>query len=215
MDRPRLRLHGVKPRTRANGPGVRYGVWFQGCTLACPGCFNPDTHPSGQPDSGDAPAPLELEVAELVARIAAEADAGAIEGVTLSGGEPFQQPRALLELCRTLRAGAATTSLSILVFSGYTRREIEAQPLGPEILAALDVLVDGRYVEARRLGRGLRGSSNQKLHLLSDRYTAGDLETTPVAEIEVAPDGTVTLTGVDPVTLGSGPAQSRRSSTSR
>jgi anaerobic ribonucleoside-triphosphate reductase activating protein len=190
---PRLRLRGLKPRTRANGPGVRFAAWFQGCTLACPGCFNPDTHPSDPPDGTPT---LELSVSDLVARVEAEGDA--IEGVTLSGGEPFQQPRALLELVRGLRA---RTSLSILVFSGYARREIESRPLGPETLGAIDVLVDGRYVEARRLARGLRGSANQSLHLLTDRHTRADLEATPVAEVEVAPDGTVTLTGVDPPEL--------------
>lgn len=182
----RLRLHGLFPRTRANGPGVRFGVWFQGCDLGCPGCFNPATHPEE--------ARLEMTAAELVDRITA--GAGDLEGVTLSGGEPFQQPEGLLELARELRR---RTRLSILVFSGYTRLEIEERPRGREILASIDVLIDGRYAAPRRLGSGLRGSANQRIHLLTDRYTREAFEETPPAEVSIAADGTITVSGVDPL----------------
>lgn len=189
----RISLHAVLPRTRANGPGVRVAVWFQGCSLGCAGCFNPATHASG----GRAQTP----VGEIVDRIVAEADA--IEGVTISGGEPFEQPAGLLALVGELRRRAPR--LSILVFSGFTRAEIDRQPLGPAILAGIDVLIDGRFVERRPLGRGLRGSSNQRVHLLTGRYSAADIEATPVSEIVIGPDGSATVTGVAPVDLaGSG-----------
>ena len=74
-----LRLHGFEPCSAANGPGRRAVLWVQGCTLACPGCFNPRTHDR----SGD-----QVGVDELFSRIDQLGDR--IEGVTVSGGEPLQ-----------------------------------------------------------------------------------------------------------------------------
>lgn len=178
------------PRTRANGPGTRFAIWFQGCSLACPGCFNPATHPDAAREV--------VPVDDLVDRIAGEADA--IEGVTVSGGEPFEQPEALAALVGGLRRRAP--GLSILVFSGFTRAEIERRPHGPAILAAIDVLVDGRFVERRLRGRGLRGSDNQVIHLLGGRYRMEEIEATPVGEVVIGPDGSACVTGVAPLDLG-------------
>lgn len=176
----RLRVHAIEPRSRANGPGTRTVVWVQGCTLGCAGCFNPTTWPAagGQ----------EMEVESIERQVRA----AAADGVTVSGGEPFEQPEALLALVTAL-AGT-----SIIVFSGFTRGEIERQPLGPAILARIDVLVDGRYVEKRRIARGLRGSSNQVVHLLTPRHRMADVDATPVGEVVIGPDGEVRVSGVDP-----------------
>ena len=184
-----VRIHAVEPRSRANGPGARFVVWFQGCTLGCPGCFNPATHDAG---GGRA-----VALAELVGELTRAAHAGHIEGLSLSGGEPLQQPdaaRALLDAARAL-------GLSTLAFSGYTIDEIRALPVGPDVLARLDVLIDGRYVARERLAIGLRGSANQRIQLLTDRYARRDVEQTPVAEIRIGPTGDVVLTGVDPLKL--------------
>ena len=129
-------------------------------------------------------------VGELAAEVGANPD---IEGVTLSGGEPFEQPRGVLALLERLRAG---TTLSVLLFSGYTRAEIEGQPLGPRILALTDVLVDGRYDCAQPAGRGLRASANQRVWLTSDRYGERDIAVVPEAEIVLRPDGGMVLTGI-------------------
>ncbi|MEZ4361051.1 MAG: 4Fe-4S cluster-binding domain-containing protein [Kofleriaceae bacterium] len=179
-------VHAIEPRSRANGPGARFVIWVQGCTLGCAGCFNPATHPA----SG-APAHT---VEGLLAQLAATAG---IEGLTLSGGEPFQQ----LAASAALLAGARALGLSTLVFSGYTREEIEALPGGAAALEHVDVLVDGRYRAADRLGAGLRGSANQRILLLSPRYTLAQVEATPVAEIRIQPSGEVVLTGVAPLKL--------------
>jgi anaerobic ribonucleoside-triphosphate reductase activating protein len=170
----KARIHGVEPRSRANGPGARFVVWLQGCTLGCPGCFNPTTHPA---DGG-----REVEVADLAAQLAAS---GA-EGLSLSGGEPFQQPAAALALLEAARAQGRSN----LAFSGYTLDEIRALPLGEAILAQLDVLIDGRYVAGERLATGLRGSENQRIRLLTERYSEADVSA-----------GEVILTGVDPLKL--------------
>lgn len=182
-----LHIHAVEPRSRANGPGSRFVVWVQGCTLGCPGCFNPTTH--------DPAAGRSLAIDELAAELA-RARPG-IEGISLSGGEPLQQPAAACALLDAARA----LGLSTLAFSGYTLDEIRALPHGPDVLARLDVLIDGRYVARDRLASGLRGSANQRIQLLTDRYALADVEATPVAEIRIAPTGDVILTGVDPLKL--------------
>jgi len=177
-----VKLHAIEPRSRANGPGARFVVWFQGCTLGCPGCFNPATH-------GDGPV---SEVGEVIAQLRAARE---IEGISLSGGEPFQQPQAALALLEAARE----LGLSTLAFSGYTLEEATA--IAPEVVAKLDVLIDGRYVAGDRLATGLRGSANQRIRLLTSRYTLADVEATPVAEIRIGKTGDVVLTGVNPLKL--------------
>jgi anaerobic ribonucleoside-triphosphate reductase activating protein len=183
------RIHAFEPKSRANGPGARFVVWFQGCTLGCPGCFNPTTH---DPGGGRG-----IALDELIGELARARPA--IEGLSLSGGEPLQQP----EAARTLLDAARSLGLSTLAFSGYTIDEIRALPggAGADVLARLDVLIDGRYVAGDRLATGLRGSANQRIQLLTDRYALADVEATPVAEIRIGPTGEVVLTGVDPLKL--------------
>jgi anaerobic ribonucleoside-triphosphate reductase activating protein len=180
-----VRIHAVEPRSRANGPGVRFVVWLQGCSLGCPGCFNPTTH--------DAAGGSEVTLDAIAAALAT----AGVEGLTLSGGEPLQQPDAAITLCDAARA----LGLSTLAFSGYTLDEIRALPRGPDVLARLDVLIDGRYVAGDRLASGLRGSANQRIHLLTDRYTLADIEATPIAEVRISPTGDVIATGVNPIKL--------------
>lgn len=161
---------------------------MQGCTLGCAGCFNPGTHAAG--------GGREVTIDEL-ARQLDEAKTAGVEGLSLSGGEPLQQPAASAALLDAARALGMTT----LAFSGYTLEEIRELPGGPDVLARLDVLIDGRYVAGQRLATGLRGSANQRIHLLTSRYALADVEATPVAEIRIGPTGDVVLTGVNPLKL--------------
>jgi anaerobic ribonucleoside-triphosphate reductase activating protein len=179
------RVHAFEPRSRANGPGARFVVWMQGCTLGCAGCFNPTTH--------DVAGGREIAIDEIVAQMRASGS----EGLSLSGGEPLQQPAASAALLDAARA----LGMSTLAFSGYSIDEIRALPGGPEVLARLDVLVDGRYVASERLATGLRGSANQRIQLLTDRYSVADVEATPVAEIRIGKNGEMVLTGVNPLKL--------------
>ena len=183
-----LNLHSILPRSRANGPGVRFVIWFQGCTRNCPGCFNPETHTHATREN--------LSVEALCQKILAES--GSIEGVTISGGEPFEQPKGLFELVRALREAS---DLSILVFSGYTQAEIRKMPYGTEVLENVDVLVAGPYNRSQHLGHHLLGSANQRICLLTQRYTEADISKVPRSEVVLTADGIIHLSGVAPIRL--------------
>ncbi|MBN2002914.1 MAG: radical SAM protein [Anaerolineae bacterium] len=183
-----LRIARFLPVSCANGPGQRAVIWVQGCTLGCPGCFNPAMH---DPQGGDL-----VPVEALLARILAIGDA--IEGVSFSGGEPLQQMAPLLALLRSIRRG---TGLSVLVFTGYTWEEIQALPDAAALLCCVDVLIAGRYDAAQYLGQGMLGSTNQTVHLLTSRYTMADIQAVPPAEVIITEDGDVIVSGVAPVRL--------------
>jgi anaerobic ribonucleoside-triphosphate reductase activating protein len=137
-----------------------------------------------------------MPVDHLFEQIAALQDT--IEGVTISGGEPLQQPQALLRLLERVRR---ETSLSMLVFSGFAWEDIQPMPLADPLLAAIDVLVAGRYLAEQRLARGLLGSANKTVHFLTPRYGPQDLQAVPPAEIIITPQGEVISSGIHPVKL--------------
>ncbi len=174
------------PASRANGPGERAVIWVQGCTLNCPGCFNPETHPFG---AGEI-----LSVSSLLEWL--KDLPPSLEGLTISGGEPLQQAPALAEFLLGVRE---TTQLSVLLFTGYEWNEIQPIRGIKEILDCIDVLISGRYQDNRRLAAGLAGSSNKTIHYLTTRYTPADLEVVPEAEIWIEPDGRILFSGIDPV----------------
>jgi anaerobic ribonucleoside-triphosphate reductase activating protein len=186
MDNLYLRVHEFLACSYANGPGRRAVIWVQGCTLGCPGCFNPETH---APDGGEL-----VPVDDLFDRVAGLKDT--IEGISISGGEPLQQREPLLALLQRVKA---ETSLSMLLFSGYTWEEIQEMPDTEALLACMDVLIAGRYDDSQRVNDGLRSSANQTVHLLTDRYTMDDLQVVPPTEVIITPAGQVLVSGVDPI----------------
>ncbi|WP_299024758.1 4Fe-4S single cluster domain-containing protein [uncultured Thermanaerothrix sp.] len=181
-----LRVHHIEPLSRANGPGMRTVIWFQGCSLGCPGCFNPQTHPF---EGG------RLWTAERLFR-KVKRYSTLSEGLTLSGGEPLQQGEALVSFLARVRR---QTSWSVIMLTGYAWEEIGALPWGSAVLGYVDVVIAGRYQARQRLARGLVGSANKTLHFLTSRYTLADLMQVPEAEVIITPEGQVRVTGVDPV----------------
>ena len=180
-----LRLHSFLPLSRATGPGLRAAVWVQGCSLGCPGCFNRETHPNS---GGEL-----IAVADLAAEIGALRPG--LEGITISGGEPLQQRPAVFELIRRLKKD---TALSVILFTGFTWEEVSrVSDTGPEFLQGVDVLIAGRYDRSQRVARGMRGSANQTLHCLTDRYSLADLSAVPEAEIVIDRGGNVIFSGIE------------------
>lgn len=175
--------------TEAEGPGPRFALWVQGCTVRCPGCCNPGMFDPGA-GSGVSPAEVVRQMASVCDRI---------EGVTLLGGEPFEQAVPLAEVARSSHA----FGLSVMTFSGYTLEELRSarEPGVAELLAETDLLVDGRYDRDRpELERRWVGSANQRFHFLTDRYRPGierihpgEPETT--VELRIGTDGRVRMNG--------------------
>lgn len=172
------------PLTYANGPGARCCLWLQGCTLGCPGCFNPETH-SFKNDSI-------FEVSEIFTWIQ---QAESIQGLTVSGGEPLQQLEALTELLQLIRS---QTNLSTIVFTGFTYEEVAIMPRFDKLKNQIDILIAGRYVADMRVSSGFTGSSNKTIHYLSSRYSEGDLELVPISEVIISHSGELAITGVEP-----------------
>jgi anaerobic ribonucleoside-triphosphate reductase activating protein len=180
-----LNVHAFLAASRVNGPGARAVVWTQGCRRRCPGCCNPDTH-DHRPRRLVAPAKL----AERVATVEG------IEGLTVSGGEPFEQPAAVAAHCRQV----SRRGLSVMVFTGQTYEQLRASddPAVGALLGQIDILVDGPFV--RRLAQthlAWRGSSNQRVRFLTDRYGPKSLAAPGATEVEARldPKAAVTITG--------------------
>lgn len=159
---PQLNLASWIEETEAEGPGRRFAIWTQGCAIRCPECVNPHLF-------AHRPNRL-LSVAELLALIlAARARRPGLEGITLVGGEPFEQDLALAALCREVRAAG----LTVMAFTGHLKEELEAR--GSPLLAEVDLLVDGPYLAAQRTTtRRWIGSENQRLFFLSEAYRPDD-----------------------------------------
>jgi anaerobic ribonucleoside-triphosphate reductase activating protein len=135
----------------ALGPGRRVGIWFQGCSIRCPGCISADTWAAIKPSS---------TVGGVLAAIRpwlATAD-----GITISGGEPFDQAGALEVLLRSLRAESAG---DILVFSGYPLEALHAHLL--RMRGLIDAIVSDPFERTAAQSLRLRGSDNQRLTFLT------------------------------------------------
>ncbi|MBO0699539.1 MAG: radical SAM protein [Zavarzinella sp.] len=159
-----LQVAQIVPCTEAEGPGRRFALWFQGCPLRCPGCCNPEFIPF---EGGEA-----MRLADMMAAVEAAQGQG-IEGITLLGGEPLAHAAGAAALATAVRE----RGLSVMVFSGYTIEEARGlrNPDVDALLAHTDILVDGPYVrELPDTTRRWIGSTNQRIHFLTDRYRADD-----------------------------------------
>lgn len=190
MTAPRsfLRLAEFSPRCTVLGPGVRAVVWVQGCPLRCPGCITPEYLPE---TGGEL-----VSVSRLAERIL---DLDDLDGVTFSGGEPFAQADALADLVELLREGR---DLSVMAYSGFRIEHLRERG-GPErrLLAGLDLLVDGTYQRERHADLRWRGSSNQRLHILTERHQhlLAEPDVSAGLEVAVRQDGALDPIGVPPV----------------
>lgn len=144
------------------GPGERICIWTQGCSKRCKGCVSPELQPFSGNDIN------EKNLADIIVQVALKSNCN---GITISGGDPFEQPEALLELLKLLR----NSFDDILVYTGYELTEIQNGLAGAaaiECLKYLDVLIDGKYVDDLNFKECvLRGSSNQVIHFINKELT--------------------------------------------
>jgi anaerobic ribonucleoside-triphosphate reductase activating protein len=154
-----LQINKFLSRTRVEGPGKRFCIWVQGCPIKCDDCSVPETWPLNKGKK--------ININQLLDRILSIND---IEGVTISGGEPFFQANVLSEFCRILKD---ETELSIVIFTGYYLEEIISADVSEwnDLLLLTDILIDGPYLNDQKSNKNLwTGSSNQRVHFLTDKY---------------------------------------------
>lgn len=138
------------------GPGKRIGIWFSGCKHHCKGCSNPelwDFHEKYR---------VSLDIVlDLISRIV---ENNVVDGFTLTGGDPFEQPKAL----RLLLPELIKISDDILIYTGYEFDDINANY--EDLLSYVSVIIDGKYIESKNNNCILRGSDNQRIIILQDKY---------------------------------------------
>lgn len=190
-------LHGFIPASRANGPGLRAVIYFQGCSLNCARCWNPASHKFCGED---------VTISSVMQRFQAARQFTALEGVTFSGGEPLQQVQALVELISEIRRVASSASLGI--FTGYSEAELdqgryatrsrstasEKQRFWEVVRGCIDFAVMGRYDWTQPGTEPLRTSRNQQLVLFSGRYEESDFGP-QLVEIGIDESGKTVVTG--------------------
>lgn len=185
----KLRLYHYIPTTRTEGPGLRAGLWVQGCPRHCKGCAAPETWAF---EAG-----YEQDIDELTGKILSVPE---LDGITIAGGEPFCQAEALAELLGKLRE--RSPDFSSICFSGWTLTELkELNSEGVDnLLSKTDLLIDGPYVEAlATTDSPLVGSSNQEFHFLTprlERWKDTWKNTKNKIELRIMPDGRIIANGM-------------------
>lgn len=167
------------------GPGVRLGIWVQGCTLACPGCMARDTW---RREAGE-----RRPVPDLVDAWTAAREAGAT-GVTISGGEPTEQAGAVVALIREIREAqppdAGEQGADVLLYTGLDEEEFAARV--PELAGVPDAVVFGRFDVTRPTDLVWRGSENQVLRPLTalgrQRYAEHEQRRSTSPDVQIAVD---------------------------
>lgn len=145
----KLSILEIVEDTTVDGPGFRTTVYCAGCPNRCPGCHNPQ--------SWDIANGNVMEVADILDVILSDPFAD----VTFSGGDPMFQPQGFTELAKAVKQQSGK---NIWCYTGYLFEDIVKNPLQRALLGQVDVLVDGRYIEALRDEQlRFRGSSNQRI----------------------------------------------------
>jgi len=178
------RLNRIQYPVYSLGPGKRIGIWVQGCSLKCRNCISSDLWNF----NGGKEISLQYLAAQIF-NISASFD-----GITVTGGEPFDQYFSLLNFCRIIKK---LTDLNIMIYSGYTIEEIADNQMS-EIFSQIDFLMDGRFETAQHSSDHMRGSRNQKFYVFhcgKPSFCSEDFSNAPWS-VKTAEDGTVYLAGI-------------------
>ena len=158
-----MQIYGIVPESVVDGPGWRTAIFCQGCFHNCEGCHNPNSH---DPNGGK-----HMEVQEIVNLFEPH-----IDGITLTGGEPFEQASD----CATLAKEAHKQGLNVWCYTGYLYDDLLCLTiLNPQIdllLSEIDVLVDGPFILAQRsLDLLYKGSKNQRIINVPKSLACGEV----------------------------------------
>jgi anaerobic ribonucleoside-triphosphate reductase activating protein len=159
-----IRIAGIVNESIVDGPGIRYTIFVQGCAHKCKGCQNPQTH--------DFNGGKLVKIDDIINDIK---QYKYIDGITLSGGDPFSQPKQCAKLLKLIKE---ETGLNVWCYTGFTFEELMRMQSDDikEMLENIDVLVDGRYVEElSSLELRFRGSSNQRIIDIPKTLTTGHI----------------------------------------
>ena len=147
-----MRIAGVNPCSLVNGEGIRYTIFTQGCFHQCKGCQNPDTwDPKGGYDTA---------VTDLAEDILKRWKRGLIDGITLTGGDPYYQQTDCRQLLKLL-----PKDLNVWIYTGFEYEKIKDL----ELTSLADVIVDGQFEASKRCEGQLYGSSNQRIIHIYDK----------------------------------------------
>ena len=178
-----LKISHLDECTELLGPFKRFVIWVHGCCFDCEGCMALNTR------FGDYEEISESELAEKIIK-------SDTEGITISGGEPFLQAQELVKLIHEVKK---IRDIGVILYSGFTIEELKDRSECEELLLCSDIIIDGRYIKELDDGRAYIGSSNQRLHLMTERYKniAPEYYSSykRKAEIKIQ-QGKLTLTGV-------------------
>lgn len=181
-----LQINKIIPETKAEGPGTRYCIYTQGCDIRCDGCANESMWDS----SGGQAIPVQ-EIKQDICRHRYK-----ITGITILGGEPTNQARAVSEIVQY----ASDNGLTIILFSGHSYDVLRsrADPYIQKILANCDLLIDGPFVKNQTdFSRPLIGSSNQRYIFLSEKIKVEDITRYKNSfEIRITPRGDIQANGM-------------------
>jgi len=175
-----INIHSIIKNSRVNGPGDRFVIWTQGCRKGCKNCYNPETWSHYKNNL--------ITIEEIINQIK---DSSAT-GVTISGGDPFEQPREIFSLLENI--SLLDLKDGVIVFTGYTIEEIKTIPQLESCLKYIDLLIDGKYFEDLRISSGLAGSSNQQFHFLTDKISREEVLIDQEVEIHFS-SGLIQITG--------------------
>ncbi len=182
-----IKLYHFEPEVTVLGPGIRCVIWLQGCNFKCPGCLAPDSH---NPDEGE-----EIDIDCLSEKIFLKKN---IEGITISGGEPFFQYENLKMLISQIKK--TRPELSVIIYTGYIFEELLDMKNNDinSILDNTDIIIDGKYIKELSFRDPWRGSSNQSIHFLTNRYSINDYKNSSANSLEfkVGRDGKFFIIGI-------------------
>lgn len=174
-----MNIHAYKI-SRVNGPGKRFTLWTQGCSKGCVNCFNPETWNNKNN--------IVLSTSEIFEMI----KDFELEGVTITGGDPFEQEEELLELL--ILISSLSLSKGVIVFTGFTYDEIRENKIRKKCCDYIDVLIDGRYEDNNRVTDCFKGSSNQNIIYFSSKIKEEELIMDQEVEVSLG-DGIISVTG--------------------